>query len=124
MKNILFFATYPIGDKIIDGMAQRIHSIDEEFDRWHRTYIEIGLKTFIKKEHEVLDDGRIDIYRVNLFLHVIFLYHIIKKHSHIYIHSLHLLKHPPTLCSPILVLIIVHSLYYQKVIDSLIFRHH
>ena len=89
MKNILFFATYPIGDKIIDGMAQRIHSIDEEFDRWHRTYIEIGLKTFIKKEHEVLDDGRIDIYRVNLFLHVIFLYHIIKKHSHIYIHSLH-----------------------------------
>ena len=50
MKNILFFATYPIGDKIIDGMAQRIHSIDEEFDRWHRTYIEIGLKTFIKKE--------------------------------------------------------------------------
>ena len=44
MKNILFFATYPIGDKIIDGMAQRIHSIDEEFDRWHRTYIEIGVR--------------------------------------------------------------------------------
>lgn len=89
MKKILFFATYPIGDKIIDGMAQRIHSIDKEFSHWHRTYIEIGLKTFLKKEHEVLDDGHIDIYRVNLFLHVVFLYQIIKKHRHIYIHSLH-----------------------------------
>lgn len=89
MKKILFFATYPIGDKIIDGMGQRIYSIDKEFNCWHRTYIEIGLKTFMKKEHEVLDDGHIEIYRVNLFLHVVFLYRIIKKHRYIYIHSLH-----------------------------------
>ena len=88
-KKILFFATYPIGNEIIDGMAQRIHSIDKEFPQWHRTYVEIGLKTYLSKQHIVLDDGHLEIYRINLLLHFLFLWRLIRQHRHIYIHSLH-----------------------------------
>ncbi len=87
MNKILIFARYPIGEKITEGMAQRIYSIDKEFSEWHRTYIEIGIRIFLKKQHETLENGNIDIFRINLILHFLFLYKIIKGHTHIYIHS-------------------------------------
>lgn len=89
MKDILIFADYPTEANIKDGMYQRIAAIDKEFNGWHKTYVLVSIKRNFKSSHEVLENGELEIYKLNILTSYLRIKSVINKHNNIYIHSLH-----------------------------------
>ncbi len=86
MKSLLFFARYPLGYNLRDGMAQRIAAIDYEFRKYKRIYL--CLTNNIKKEVITIDDN-ITMYILNPVIHRSMIIKFISQSEFQYVHSLY-----------------------------------
>jgi hypothetical protein len=85
---ILFVANYPdkTGEK--DGMAQRVVAIDSYFAKRERIYL--GIRFFgnlrLRSSHPA---DNLRVYKVNFFLHFLFILYLGCRARGIYVHSIH-----------------------------------
>ena len=88
MKNIIIFGEYPTPQNIKDGMVQRIKAIDDEFIQYKRTYINLSFKSNFKKKYNKIDD-KVEVYKLNLFLHIFIITRLLRNTTTIYFHSIY-----------------------------------
>lgn len=84
---IVFVADYPLGDKIKDGMSQRIIAVDDEFNNIERIYLSISFRNFKKKK--VIKDGKLTIIYLNFFRHQLTIRNILRNAKTVYMHSVY-----------------------------------
>lgn len=81
---IVFFADYPLGENLRDGMAQRIKAIDTEFENEDRIYLKLSYKI---KYSELKISDSITIIKANILVNTKTICDILSRASQIYIHS-------------------------------------
>lgn len=84
---IVFIADYPFGDKIKDGMYQRIMAIDKEFEGFERIYLSISFKSNFRQK--IVKKDNLTVIYLNYFLHQKQIRDIIKQGSAVYMHSVY-----------------------------------
>ena len=82
---ITVIAPHPSTENQKDGMIQRIAHIDSLMASSPRTYLDISVRRFIRRQ--VLVEGLVTIQRLNLFVHFFQIFQFIRQANLIYIHS-------------------------------------
>lgn len=90
MKSILFLAPYPTNKNIKDGMISRVKAVDVLFEKVTRTYLNVSLKSFWKKEKYT--DGMVEVYSLNFIIHFWSILKILRSFNYIYSHSIYSLQ--------------------------------
>ncbi|RDC54244.1 glycosyl transferase family 1 [Pedobacter chinensis] len=87
---LLFLAEYPNETNIKDGMISRIKAIDQIFEDVPRIYLTVSLRRNIKMYQQKV--GKIELYKLNLFMHFFKIVRLIINSKTIYSHSIHMSK--------------------------------
>jgi hypothetical protein len=82
---ILVVAPHPSTENQKDGMIQRIAHIDSLMASSPRTYLDISVRRFFRKQ--TLVDGLVTIHRLNLLVHIFQITRLIRQANLIYVHS-------------------------------------
>ncbi|MDH1429841.1 glycosyltransferase [Comamonas aquatica] len=82
---IIVVAPHPSTENQKDGMIQRIAHIDSLMASSPRTYLDISVRRFVRKQ--IFVDGMVTIQRLNLLVHFFQIARLIRQANLIYIHS-------------------------------------
>ncbi len=88
MNRLLVVSNYPTSSNIKDGMLQRIKTVDDEFSEWQREYVLLSYTSNRKPKTETYEDGRVTVYRLNVFIHYFIIRRLLNKNVNVYVHSL------------------------------------
>lgn len=87
-KKLVIISNYPNSDEIKDGMMQRVANIDDYMADKQRIYLGISLKRNILKKSEKIKNELFE-YRINIFIHYLLIFKILKNSKTIYVHSVY-----------------------------------
>lgn len=82
---IVVISTFPSVESQKDGMVQRIAHIDRLMAASTRVYLELSFRRYIRKE--ILVEGNVTVYRLNVFAHFFMISRMLKSARLVYIHS-------------------------------------
>jgi hypothetical protein len=82
---IIVVAAFPATENQKDGMVQRVLHIDSLIEPYPRVYLDISFRRFFRKIFYI--DGRATVYRLNFFVHALFIARLLRRAKLIYIHS-------------------------------------
>ncbi|MEF7614733.1 glycosyltransferase [Aquincola sp. MAHUQ-54] len=82
---IVVVAPNPSTENQKDGMIQRVAHIDALMASSPRVYLDLSFRRFVRKE--LLVEGCVTIYRLNLFAHIFLIARLLKQADLVYIHS-------------------------------------
>ena len=88
MNKILVLSNYPTGALLKDGMFQRVKAIDGELSEFQRVYLSVSLNKNWIGTHKKIDES-VELYKLNIAVHFLFIIYLFCKSHTIYIHSVY-----------------------------------